>query len=132
MLAGLIEPRLRLGFVSASISCEHCRSSRNNPHYAPRHIIYYYVDKKGPKFQKSTIFFYRVWIIEVHTIVTSVLFIILAIFFFKCSNVEIACQPDLSRDNFRWPYQQDLSLKKNFLYIIKTLSFVYWKFEIMK
>ena len=26
--------------ASASISCEHCRSSRNNPHYAPRHIIY--------------------------------------------------------------------------------------------
>ena len=26
----------------ASISCEHCRLSRNNPHYAPRHIIYYY------------------------------------------------------------------------------------------
>ena len=55
MLVGLIVPRLRLGFVSAlpqlrldyalaSISCEHCRSSRNNPHYAPRYIIYY---KKG-------------------------------------------------------------------------------------
>ena len=45
-------PRLRLGYASAtphlrhnyalaSISCEHCRSSRNNPYYAPRHIIYY-------------------------------------------------------------------------------------------
>ena len=33
----------RLGFVSASISCEHCRSSRNHPHCVPRHIIYYYV-----------------------------------------------------------------------------------------
>ena len=54
MLAGLIALRLRLDFVSAlpqlhldyalaSISCEHCRSSRNNPHYAPRHIIYYYI-----------------------------------------------------------------------------------------
>ena len=65
MLAGLIAPRLRLGFVSAlpqlrlgfastmphlrldyalaSISCEHCRSSRNNPHCLPRHVIYYYV-----------------------------------------------------------------------------------------
>ena len=32
MLAGLIAPRLGLGFVSAS--------SRNNPHYSPRHIIY--------------------------------------------------------------------------------------------
>ena len=41
MLAGLIAPRLGLGLVSASISCEHYRSSRNNPHYAPRHIIYY-------------------------------------------------------------------------------------------
>ena len=50
MLEGLIAPRLRLGLASAtphlrfdyalaSISCEHCRSSRNNPHYAPRHII---------------------------------------------------------------------------------------------
>ena len=64
MLAGLIAPRLRLGFVSAtsrprldtlttphlrldydlsSIPCEHCRSSRNNPHCAPRHVIYYCV-----------------------------------------------------------------------------------------
>ena len=55
MLAGLASApsRLCLGFVStkphlrrnyalALISCEHCRSSRNNPHYAPRHIIYYY------------------------------------------------------------------------------------------
>ena len=41
MLAGLIAPRIRLGLVLASISCEHCRSSRNNPHCAPRHVIYY-------------------------------------------------------------------------------------------
>ena len=27
--------------ASASISCEHCRTSRNNPHCAPRHVIYY-------------------------------------------------------------------------------------------
>ena len=27
--------------ASASISCEHCRSSRNSPHCAPRHAIYY-------------------------------------------------------------------------------------------
>ena len=43
MLAVLIAPQLRLGFVSASISCEHCRSSRNNPHCAPRHVIYYFI-----------------------------------------------------------------------------------------
>ena len=64
MLAGLTAPQLRLGFVSAlpqlrlgyastthrlhldytlaPISCEHCRSSRNNPHCAPRHVIYYF------------------------------------------------------------------------------------------
>ena len=42
MLAGLIAPRIRLGFVSASISCEHCRSSRNNPHCAPGYVIYYF------------------------------------------------------------------------------------------
>ena len=41
MLAGLIAPRIRLGYTLASISCEHCRSSRNNPHCAPRHVIYY-------------------------------------------------------------------------------------------
>ena len=41
MLAGLIAPRIRLGLFSASISCEHCRSSRNNPRCAPRHLIYY-------------------------------------------------------------------------------------------
>ena len=34
-------PRLRLTFTLASFSCEHCRSSRNNPHCAPRHVIYY-------------------------------------------------------------------------------------------
>ena len=28
--------------ASASISCEHCRSSRYDTHYAPRHLIYYY------------------------------------------------------------------------------------------
>ena len=54
MLAGLIAPWIRLGFVSAlpqlrldyalaSISCEHCRSSRNNPHCPPRHAIYYLI-----------------------------------------------------------------------------------------
>ena len=54
MLAGLIAPQLRLGYASsmhrlhlhyalAPISCEHCRSSRNNPHCAPRRVIYYYV-----------------------------------------------------------------------------------------
>ena len=37
--------RLRLDYALASISCEHCRSSRNNPHYAPRHITYYYFNK---------------------------------------------------------------------------------------
>ena len=31
--------QLRLTYALALISCEHCRSSRNNPHYAPRHII---------------------------------------------------------------------------------------------
>ena len=41
MLAGLIAPRFRLDYALASISCEHCRSSSNYPHYAPRHIIYY-------------------------------------------------------------------------------------------
>ena len=52
MLAGLITPRHRLGHTQttphlrfdyslASISCKHCRSSRNNPHCAPRHVIYY-------------------------------------------------------------------------------------------
>ena len=56
MLAGLIAPRIRLGFTSltsrlrldyalASISCEHCRSSRNHPHCVPRHIIYYFSKK---------------------------------------------------------------------------------------
>ena len=34
-------PQLRLHYALASISCEHCRLSRNNPHYAPRHIIFY-------------------------------------------------------------------------------------------
>ena len=43
MLVGLIAPRNRLGLVSASISCERCRSSRNIPRCAPRHEIYYYV-----------------------------------------------------------------------------------------
>ena len=42
MLTGLIAPRLHLDYALASISCEHCRPSRDNPHYAPRHIIYYY------------------------------------------------------------------------------------------
>ena len=35
-------PHLRLDYALASISCEHCRSSRNHPHCVPRHIIYYY------------------------------------------------------------------------------------------
>ena len=43
MLAGLFALMLRLGFILASISCEHCRSSRNNSHCAPRHVIYYCV-----------------------------------------------------------------------------------------
>ena len=34
-------PHLRLDYALASISCEHCRSSRNHPHCVPRHIIYY-------------------------------------------------------------------------------------------
>ena len=67
MLAGLIAPRIRLGFVStssrlcfsyalASISCEHCRSSRNHPHCVPRHIIYYYTiwENTQPKHEVST------------------------------------------------------------------------------
>ena len=36
-----MEHVLRLDYALASIPCEHYRSSRNNPHYAPRHIIYY-------------------------------------------------------------------------------------------
>ena len=40
MLAGLIALRLCLGCALASISCEHCRSSRNYPRCAPRHVIY--------------------------------------------------------------------------------------------
>ena len=35
-------PQLRLDYALALISWEHCRSSRNNPYYAPRHIIYYF------------------------------------------------------------------------------------------
>ena len=34
-------PHLRLDYTLASISCEHCRSSRNHPHCVPRHLIYY-------------------------------------------------------------------------------------------
>ena len=59
IFVALIAPRLCLGFASAttrlrldyasttprlrlaSISCEHCRSSRNNLYCAPRHVIYY-------------------------------------------------------------------------------------------
>ena len=33
--------RLHLDYILAPISCEHCRSSRNNPHCAPRHVLYY-------------------------------------------------------------------------------------------
>ena len=36
-------PQLRLDYALTSISCEHCRSSRNNSHCAPRHVIYYFV-----------------------------------------------------------------------------------------
>ena len=32
----------RLDYNLISISCQHCRSSRNNLHYAPRSITYYY------------------------------------------------------------------------------------------
>ena len=32
--------------ASASIFCEHIFSSHNNPHYAPRHIIYYYATRE--------------------------------------------------------------------------------------
>ena len=35
-------PHLRLDYALASISCEHCRSSRNHSHCVPRHIIYYF------------------------------------------------------------------------------------------
>ena len=74
MLAGLIAPQICLGFISsssrlclsyastmphlrldyalASISCEHCRSSRNHPHCVPRHIIYYCV-KLEKKFAET-------------------------------------------------------------------------------
>ena len=45
-------PRLRLTYALASISCEHCRSSRNNPHCAPRHVIYYF---QRPDFWHDTI-----------------------------------------------------------------------------
>ena len=34
--------RLYLDYALASISCEHCLLSRNNPHCAPGHVIYYY------------------------------------------------------------------------------------------
>ena len=40
---GLTTPHLSLDYALASISYEHYRSSCNNPHYAPRHIIYYYL-----------------------------------------------------------------------------------------
>ena len=36
-------PHLRLHYALASIACEHCRSSRNNPHCATRHVIYYLI-----------------------------------------------------------------------------------------
>ena len=36
-------PQLRLDYALASISCEHCHSSHNNPHCAPRHVIYYFI-----------------------------------------------------------------------------------------
>ena len=43
VITRLAQNARRTDRVSASISCEHCLSSRNNPHYAPRHIIYYYI-----------------------------------------------------------------------------------------
>ena len=46
MLAGLIVPQLRLDYALASIFCEHCSSLRNNPHYAPRHIMVYYAPRR--------------------------------------------------------------------------------------
>ena len=39
VITRLAQNARRTDRVSASISCEHCRSYRNNPHYAPRHII---------------------------------------------------------------------------------------------
>ena len=33
--------------ASASISCEHYRSSHNNPHCAPRHVIYYFATERN-------------------------------------------------------------------------------------
>ena len=44
-------PQLLLTYALASISCEHCRSSRNNPYCASRHVIYYFSTpcKKGGK-----------------------------------------------------------------------------------
>ena len=42
--------------TSASISCEHCRSSRNNSHYAPRHIIYYCSFCKKPDYATEKCF----------------------------------------------------------------------------
>ena len=47
MLAGLIAPRLRLDYALATISCEHCRSSRNNALCATRHVIYYSLPEKN-------------------------------------------------------------------------------------
>ena len=34
-------PHLRFDYAVASISCEHCRSSRNNSLFASRYVIYY-------------------------------------------------------------------------------------------
>ena len=99
MLAGLIAHQLRLGFVSAtprlcigytsttphlrldyalaSISCEHCCSSRNNPHCAPRHVIYYSYPNKNrniwldqPRFRwiNQRIFFVKAKIVCFDTI----------------------------------------------------------------
>ena len=45
--------QLRLDYALASITCGRFCSSRNNPHYAPRHIIYYYV----PLFDFVTYFY---------------------------------------------------------------------------
>ena len=37
--------------ASASISYEHCHSSRNNPHFSPWHVIYYY--DSGARFRSA-------------------------------------------------------------------------------
>ena len=48
----------RTGRASASISCEHCRSSRNKLHYAPRHKIYHYVTRKKSMYYTQFVTFW--------------------------------------------------------------------------